>query len=55
MRVYEAFYAALMNDQGIRVTEEGVRIAERHLELAKVRFDAGTAARLDVLRALAYE
>ncbi len=51
LRVYETFYAALMNDQGIRVTEEGVRIAERHLELAKVRFDAGSAARLDVLRA----
>ena len=51
LRVYETFYAALMNDQGIRVTEEGVRIAERHLELAKVRFEAGSAARLDVLRA----
>ena len=51
LRVYETFYAALMNDQGIQVTEEGVRIAERHLELAVVRFDAGSAARLDVLRA----
>ena len=51
LRVYETFYAALMNDQGIRVNEEGVRIAERHLELAKVRFEGGTAARLDVLRA----
>ena len=51
LRVYETFYAALVNDQGIRVTEEGVRIAERHLELAKVRFEAGSAARLDVLRA----
>jgi outer membrane protein TolC len=51
LRVYETFYAALLNDQGIRVNEEGVRIAERHLELAKARFDAGSAARLDVLRA----
>ena len=51
LRVYETFYAALMNDRGIQVTEEGVRIAERHLELAVVRFDAGSAARLDVLRA----
>jgi HAE1 family hydrophobic/amphiphilic exporter-1 len=50
-RVYETFYAALMNDQGTRVNEEGVRIAERHLELAKVRFEGGTVARLDVLRA----
>ena len=51
VRVYETFYAALMNDQGVRVTEEGVRIAERHRELAQVRFEAGSAARLDVLRA----
>jgi outer membrane protein TolC len=50
-KVYETFYAALMNDQGTRVNEEGVRIAERHLELAKVRFESGTVARLDVLRA----
>jgi outer membrane protein TolC len=28
-----------------------VAIAERHLELAQVRYDAGSAARLDVLRA----
>ena len=51
LRVYETFYAALMNDQGIRVNDEGVRIAEHHLELAKVRFEGGSAARLDVLRA----
>lgn len=51
LRVYESFYAALMNEQGIRVTEEGVTIAQKHLELAKARFEAGSAARLDVLRA----
>jgi HAE1 family hydrophobic/amphiphilic exporter-1 len=51
LRVYETFYAALMADQGVRVTDEGVTIAERHLELAKARFEAGSAARLDVLRA----
>ena len=51
LRVHETFYAALMNDQGVRVTEEGVRIAEHHLELARARFEGGTAARLDVLRA----
>jgi outer membrane protein TolC len=33
------------------VSQEGVSIAERHLELAQVRFEAGSAARLDVLRA----
>jgi outer membrane protein TolC len=51
LQVYEAFYAALMNDQGIRVSGEGVTIAQKHLELAKARFEAGSAARLDVLRA----
>jgi hydrophobe/amphiphile efflux-1 (HAE1) family protein len=51
LRVYETFYAALMNEQGIRVTDEGVQIAQRHLELAQARFEAGSAARLDVLRA----
>jgi outer membrane protein TolC len=51
LEVYEAFYAALMNDQGIRVSEEGVTIAQKHMDLAKARFDAGSAARLDVLRA----
>ncbi|MBI3049562.1 MAG: TolC family protein [Acidobacteria bacterium] len=51
LRVYETFYAALMADQGVRTTEEGVRIAERHLDLSRARFEAGTAARLDVLRA----
>ena len=51
LRVYETFYAALLNEQGTRVNTEGVTIAERHLELAKIRFEAGSAARLDVLRA----
>jgi HAE1 family hydrophobic/amphiphilic exporter-1 len=51
LRVYETFYAGLMNEQGIRVSEEGVQIARRHLELAQARFQAGSAARLDVLRA----
>jgi HAE1 family hydrophobic/amphiphilic exporter-1 len=51
LRVYETFYAALMADQGVRVSTEGVEIAERHLDLAQARFEAGSAARLDVLRA----
>ena len=51
LRVYETFYAALMADQGVGTTDEGVRIAERHLELSRARFEAGSAARLDVLRA----
>ena len=51
LQVVQAFYAALLNEQGVQVAEEGVRLAENHLALAKARFDAGTAARLDVLRA----
>jgi HAE1 family hydrophobic/amphiphilic exporter-1 len=51
LRVVEAFYQALTNDQGVRVTEQGVRLAESFLSMAKVRFENGTAARLDVLRA----
>jgi hypothetical protein len=35
----------------VRVAEDGVRLAESFLAMAKVRFEAGTAARLDVLRA----
>jgi outer membrane protein len=51
LSVYETFYAALMAEQGVRVSTEGVEIAGRHLELAQARFSAGSAARLDVLRA----
>ncbi|MGE3403172.1 MAG: efflux RND transporter permease subunit [Vicinamibacterales bacterium] len=51
LRVYETFYSALLNREGIAVNQEGVAIAGRHLELARARFDAGSAARLDVLRA----
>jgi outer membrane protein TolC len=50
-RVVETFYAALMNEQGVRVAEEQIAIAEKQLELAKARFAAGSVARLDVLQA----
>jgi len=50
-RVVETFYAALMNEQGVAVADEQIRIATRQLELAKVRFESGTVARLDVLQA----
>jgi hydrophobe/amphiphile efflux-1 (HAE1) family protein len=51
LKVYETFYSALMYDEGMRVADEGMQIAERHLEMAKIRFEGGSAARLDVLRA----
>ena len=50
-QVVETFYAALMNEQGVRVAQEQIALATRQLELAKARFTAGTVARLDVLQA----
>ena len=50
-RVVETFYAALMNERGVAVADEQIRISTRQLELAKVRFESGTVARLDVLQA----
>ena len=51
LQVVQAYYGALLQQQGIAVADEGVRRAEQQHRLASVRFDAGTAARLDVLRA----
>ncbi|HSL20875.1 MAG TPA: efflux RND transporter permease subunit [Vicinamibacterales bacterium] len=51
LRVVEAYYGTLLQRQGISVAEEGVRRAENHLSLARTRYEAGTVARLDVLRA----
>jgi len=50
-RVVETFYAALMNERGVAVADEQIRLTEKQLELARVRFEAGTVARLDVLQA----
>ncbi len=50
-QVVETFYAALMNEQGVRVADEQITLATKQLALAKARFDAGTVARLDVLQA----
>ncbi|HEX5069424.1 MAG TPA: efflux RND transporter permease subunit [Vicinamibacterales bacterium] len=49
--VVQAYYGALLQQQGIVVAEEGVRRAELQERMAQTRFDAGTAARLDVTRA----
>ncbi|MCC6992945.1 MAG: TolC family protein, partial [Acidobacteria bacterium] len=51
LRVVQTFFAALMNEQSMRVADEGVALAGRQLELAGIRFEAGSVARLDVLRA----
>ena len=51
LRVVQTFFAALMNEQAMRVADEGIALATRQLELARVRFEAGSVARLDVLRA----
>jgi outer membrane protein len=51
LRVVEAYYGALLHRQSIAVASDGVERAETHLSLAKTRFEAGSVARLDVLRA----
>ncbi|MGE0816826.1 MAG: efflux RND transporter permease subunit [Vicinamibacterales bacterium] len=51
LRVVQAFYAALLNEQSTQVADEGVALAARQLDLARIRFEAGSVARLDVLRA----
>jgi outer membrane protein len=50
-RVVETFFAALMNERGVSVADEQIRLNTKQLELARARFDAGTVARLDVLQA----
>jgi hydrophobe/amphiphile efflux-1 (HAE1) family protein len=50
-RVVETFYAALMNERGVAVADEQIRMTETQLKLARVRFESGTVARLDVLQA----
>ena len=50
-QVVETFYAALMNEQGVRVAEEQIALNTKQLALAKARFEAGSVARLDVLQA----
>jgi HAE1 family hydrophobic/amphiphilic exporter-1 len=51
LEVVRAYYGALLQQQGITVAEEGLRRADTQQRLAQTRFDAGSAARLDVLRA----
>jgi outer membrane protein len=51
LQVVQTYYGALLQQQGISVAEEGVRRADNQLSIANTRFEAGTVARLDVLRA----
>jgi outer membrane protein TolC len=51
LEVVQAYYGALLQQQGIAVAEEGLRRAEVQQRLAQTRFEAGSAARLDVVRA----
>ncbi len=50
-RVVEVFYNALLQQQGVGVADEQIRLAETQLGLANARYEAGTVARLDVLQA----
>ncbi len=40
-----------MNERGVAVADEQIRMTETQLQLARVRFESGTVARLDVLQA----
>jgi HAE1 family hydrophobic/amphiphilic exporter-1 len=51
LQVVETFYRALLQEQGLGVAEQGVTLAEQQLAIARTRFEAGSAARFDVLRA----
>src|SRR4029450_8779976 len=51
LQVVETFYRALLQEQGLGVAEQGVTLAEQQLSIARTRFEAGSAARFDVLRA----
>jgi outer membrane protein len=47
----KAFYDLLLVQQFVGVTEEALSLAEEHLRMTKIRFNAGEASEFDVLRA----
>jgi outer membrane protein len=47
----KAFYDLLLAQQFVGVTEEALSLAEEHLRITKVRFNAGEASEFEVLRA----
>ncbi|MDZ7400752.1 MAG: TolC family protein [candidate division KSB1 bacterium] len=50
-QVLRAFYAVLLNEEVVRLRQESVQRAERHLKTAQDRFQAGIVPRLELLRA----
>ena len=50
-QVLRAYYAVLLNQEVIRLRTESVQRAERHLDVAENRFQAGVVPRLEMLRA----
>lgn len=50
-QVLRAYYAVLLNQRVIAAHEANMERANRHLRIAKKRFDSGHVARLQVLRA----
>jgi len=54
--VTQVYYGALMSRALVKLWEESIDIAARHLEAARARLEAGTGLRIDVARAeLDYE
>lgn len=50
-QVLRAFYAVLLNEEVVRLRQESIVRAERHLQTAQERFQAGVVPRLELLRA----
>lgn len=51
LRVSEDYFAVLRAENLVEVAREALQLAERQLAVARDRFEVGTAARADVLRA----
>ncbi len=50
-QVLRAYYAVLLNEEIIRLSQASVKRAESHLQVAQDRFNAGVVPRLELLRA----
>ena len=51
LKVAEAYFAVLRTENLMEVTQQGLALAQRQLEVAREKFEAGAAAQVEVLRA----
>jgi len=50
IRVVNAFYSLLLSERQLEIVQDTVKQRERHLAMAKTRYEAGVATEVDVLR-----